>query len=357
MPLYQVGFVMDKTSSRPPLRLQEAPSSEPGGQLDDNFGRTMKYLRISLTDRCNFKCNYCRPEVEETKRHEDLLTFEEIERIVSIMAAHGVRKVRLTGGEPLLRKGADHLVRMISDIKGIEDLAITTNAVLLSKYAVRLAAAGLDRLNISLDTLDPKRFKELTCGGSLEDALKGIDAAVEAGLKPIKLNTVLIRGFNDDELHSIIDYAAERNFTARFIEFMPMSNGLDWEKGYISVDDVLKMPEIASRVDTDAALNRHSTASVYLPLKSGRGEVGFITPMSNKFCNLCNRLRITADGRLRACLPADDKDADLKSALRSGASDDELLSIIKKVVSLKPESGEYTFDSLGRKKSMVDIGG
>ena len=348
---------MDNTSSlKPSLRLEKNPKSS-GLPLEDNFGRTMKYLRISLTDRCNFKCTYCRPEVEETKRHEDLLTFEEIERIVSVMAANGVRKVRLTGGEPLLRKGADHLVRMISDINGIEDLAITTNAVMLSKYAVRLAAAGLDRLNISLDTLDPKRFSELTCGGSLKDALIGIDAAVEAGLKPIKLNTVLIKGFNDDELHKIIDYASERNFTARFIEFMPMSNGLDWEKGYISVDDVLKKPEIAERVDTSAARNRQSTASVYLPLKSGSGEVGFITPMSSKFCNLCNRLRITADGRLRACLPADDKDADLKSALRAGASDDELLAIIRKVVSLKPESSEYTFDSLGRKKSMVDIGG
>ncbi len=348
---------MDKTSSKPSLRLEKSPSNEPGVPFDDNFGRTMKYLRISLTDRCNFKCTYCRPEIEETKRHEDLLTFEEIERIVTIMATNGVRKVRLTGGEPLLRKGADHLVRMISDIKGIEDLAITTNAVMLSKYAVRLAAAGLDRLNISLDTLDPKRFSELTCGGSLKDALMGIDAAVEAGLKPIKLNTVLIKGFNDDELHSIIDYAASMGFTARFIEFMPMSNGLDWEKGYISVDDVLKMPEIASRVDTSAALNRQNTASVYLPLRSGTGEVGFITPMSSKFCNLCNRLRITADGRLRACLPADDKDADLKGALRAGASDDEILAIIRRVVALKPESGEYTFDSLGRKKSMVDIGG
>ena len=166
MPLYHVESIMDKISSKPSLRLEKNSSAGPGVPLDDNFGRTMKYLRISLTDRCNFKCNYCRPEVEETKRHEDLLTFEEIERIVSLMSAHGVRKVRLTGGEPLLRKGADHLVRMISDIKGIEDLAITTNAVLLSKYAVRLAASGLDRLNISLDTLDPERFSELTCGGT-----------------------------------------------------------------------------------------------------------------------------------------------------------------------------------------------
>ena len=338
----------------------DGPMLQEGGTdkavMKDRFDRRIKYLRVSLTDRCNFKCTYCRPEVAASMRHADLLTFEETLRVVTLMVGLGINKVRLTGGEPLVRKNADRLVGMLSGIDGIEDLAMTTNAVFLDRYARPLVEAGLKRVNISLDTLDPARFKELTCGGELDDVLKGIDAAVEAGLVPIKLNTVVMRGFNDDELPAIIDYAAKRHFTVRFIEFMPMSNGLDWEKSYLSIEDILKRPEIIERLEIASTLKQLNTASLYIPLKDGKGEVGFITPMSKRFCDICNRLRLTADGRVRSCLPTD-KDVDIKEALRSGATDDELIGLIHRAVLLKPEVGEYNFTETGHDKSMVEIGG
>ncbi|MEE9542569.1 MAG: GTP 3',8-cyclase MoaA [Thermodesulfobacteriota bacterium] len=324
--------------------------------MKDRFERRIKYLRVSLTDRCNFKCTYCRPETAESMCHGDLLTFEEVLKVVTLMVGLGINKVRLTGGEPLVRKNADRLVKMIADIDGIDDLAMTTNAVFLDRYARPLKEAGLDRVNISLDTLDPKRFKELTCGGELKEVLRGIDAAVEAGLTPLKLNTVVMRGFNDLELPAIIDFAAKRNFTVRFIEFMPMSNGLDWEKSYISTEEILKRPEVRERLQLDATPEQINTASLYIPLKEGNGEVGLITPMSKRFCDICNRLRLTADGRLRSCLPTD-KDVDIKEALRSGASDDELIELVRRAVLLKPEVGEYNYSETGHDKSMVEIGG
>jgi cyclic pyranopterin phosphate synthase len=324
--------------------------------MKDRFDRRIKYLRVSLTDRCNFKCTYCRPETAENMCHADLLTFEETLRVVSLMVGLGINKVRLTGGEPLVRKNADRLVKMIADIDGIEDLAMTTNAVFLDKYARPLKEAGLNRVNVSLDTLDPARFKELTCGGDLSEVLRGIEAAVSAGLTPIKLNTVVMKGFNDLELPAIIDYAAERGFTVRFIEFMPMSNGLDWEKSYLSTEEILKRPEVRERLDLDSKPIQFNTASLYIPLKGGKGEVGLITPMSKRFCDICNRLRLTADGRVRSCLPTD-KDVDIKEALRSGASDAELIELIRRAVLLKPEVGEYNFTETGHDKSMVEIGG
>jgi cyclic pyranopterin phosphate synthase len=324
--------------------------------MEDKFGRHIKYLRVSLTDRCNFRCTYCRPENADTKCHDDLLTFEEILTLVRLMVGLGITKVRLTGGEPLVRKNADHLVEMLSGLDGIEDLAMTTNAVFLDRYARPLAEAGLKRVNISLDTLNPERFKKLTCGGELSDVLRGIDAAVSAGLTPLKVNTVVMRGFNDDELPAIIDYAGERDFTVRFIEFMPMSNGLDWEKSYFSTEDIMKMPGVMERVDLSRLPEQKNTASFYLPLKSGRGEVGLIAPMSKRFCDICNRIRLTADGRIRSCLPTD-SDVDIREALRSGAGDAELIALIRKAVLLKPEVGEYNFDKSGHDRSMVEIGG
>ncbi len=324
--------------------------------LTDSFGREMKYLRVSLTDRCNFRCTYCRPENKEVKTHDEMLSFEEVARVVSIVASLGVNKVRLTGGEPLVRKGVVDCVQLLSGIEGITDLAMTTNAVLLDMYAARLKAAGLSRLNVSFDTLDHERFSRLTAGGKLSEVIKGLNVAVEEGLVPIKLNTVLMRGFNDEEVPAIIDFAADHGFTPRFIEFMPMSDGLDWKKSYISVDELLERDEVRARIDLTAMESRDHTASLYLPLKDGRGEVGFITPISKRFCDHCNRLRLTADGRLRVCLPSDE-DADLKKAMRAGATDEDLINIIRNVVLRKPESGEYTYETLGRKRSMVEIGG
>ncbi|MEE8575205.1 MAG: GTP 3',8-cyclase MoaA [Thermodesulfobacteriota bacterium] len=333
-----------------------SPVGDGGSNLTDSFGRTMKYLRVSLTDRCNFRCTYCRPEVEKTKRHEDLLTFEEMTGVVAMMVRLGITKVRLTGGEPLVRKGAVDLVRMLADIPGIQDLAMTTNAVFLDKYAVGLKEAGLNRINVSLDTLNPERFAKLTGGGDIATVFAGIDAAVEAGLLPIKLNAVLMKGFNDDEAATLIDYASKRGFTLRFIECMPMRDGLGWDDYYISAADILKRSDVAERVDASVAPKSTDAPSLYLPLKDGSGEVGFIAPMSKRFCDACNRLRLTADGRLRSCLPAD-KDVDLKAAFVKGADSTEIEALIRGAVLLKPESGEYNFDSEGHERNMVDIGG
>ncbi len=328
------------------------------GALTDRFGRTMTYLRVSVTDRCNHRCTYCAPSEDKftLKKREEILNFKEIVRVVRLMVGMGVKKVRLTGGEPLVRKDVDRLVGMLSELGGIEDLSMTTNATLLKRYARSLSQNGLNRINISLDTLDPDRFRMVSGGGELEPVLDGIDEALKEGLTPIKINTVVMRGLNEDELAAILDFAAAKDLTVRFIEFMPMRDGVDWEALYIPIKEILKREEIKERVDTGAVPDKDSTAAYSLPLKSGRGKVGFISPMSNRFCDGCNRLRLTSDGKLRSCLPAD-MDVDLRSALRSGGTDEELAALIRRAVLLKPESGEYNFDKEGRNRSMIHIGG
>ncbi|MDH4226212.1 MAG: GTP 3',8-cyclase MoaA [Deltaproteobacteria bacterium] len=322
--------------------------------LKDRFGRDLTYLRVSVTDRCNQRCAYCAPA--EFKDRTEILSYGEITRIIKTLVTLGVKKVRLTGGEPLIRKDIEKLAAMLASLKGIEDLSLTTNAILLKQYAKPLKDAGLRRVNVSLDTLDAARFKSITGGGDLAKVLGGIDEALKQGLTPLKINTVIMKGFNEDELARIIDYARERDIWIRFIECMPMSDGFDWKAAYISVDDIIKRPDIMERVDTSAAPEKGRSAAYMLPLKSGSGKVGFISPMSNKFCDGCNRLRLTADGKLRACLPAD-SDVDLKDAIRAGADDSELVAMIRKAVLLKPESGEYNYENTGRDRSMIHIGG
>jgi cyclic pyranopterin phosphate synthase len=330
--------------------------------ITDRYGRTLNYLRVSVTDRCNHRCTYCAPSEDEfaRKKRSEILDFHEIARVVRLMANLGVTKVRLTGGEPLVRKDIEKLVGWVSEMRGIKDLAMTTNATLLKKYARTLAENGLNRINISIDTLDPTLFRTVTGGGELKPVLEGIDAAIEAGLTPIKLNTVIMRGVNDHELASIIDFAAGLGVTVRFIEFMPMREGVDWKKFYIPIEDILKRDDIKERVDTTVVADNIKTgekaAAYSLPLRNAEGTAGFISPMSNRFCDACNRLRLTADGRLRSCLPAD-QDVDLRAALRDNASEADLIMLIKKAVLLKPEEGEYNYGEEGRKRSMIDIGG
>ena len=332
---------MDKTGKEP---------------LSDRFGRRISYLRVSVTDRCNHRCTYCAPLMEKFKKREEILSFDEIKRIIRLMAGMGVKKVRLTGGEPLVRKDVEILVEMLAKIPGIEDLTMTTNASLLSKLARQLKENGLKRVNISLDTLRAGRFRDISGGGELKPVLDGIDAAIKEGLTPIKFNTVLLRGGNEDELADIIDFAAERDITVRFIELMPMSDRIDWKSHYLSIDEVLKRGDIRERVDVAATPQKGKTAAYSLPLMSGRGSVGFISPMSNRFCDQCNRMRLTADGKLRSCLPSD-MDIDLKTALKNNSSDDELSALIKKAVLIKPEMGVYTFTGEDRERSMIHIGG
>ncbi len=330
--------------------------------ITDRFGRTLNYLRVSVTDRCNHRCTYCAPSEDKfaQKKRAEILSFQEIARVVRLMADLGVTKVRLTGGEPLVRKDIEKLVGWIAEMRGIEDLAMTTNATLLRKYAGLLKENGLGRINISIDTLDPERFRMVTGGGELKPVLEGIDEAIKVGLAPIKLNTVIMKGVNDHELASMIDFAGERGITVRFIEFMPMREGVDWKKFYLPVEDVLKRDDIRERVDTSAVAEKidakNKVAAYSLPLLNGKGKAGFISPMSNRFCDACNRLRLTSDGRLRSCLPAD-MDVDMRAALRDNASDENLIALIKKAVLLKPEEGEYNYEEDGRQRSMIDIGG
>ena len=331
--------------------------------LTDKFGRALNYLRVSVTDRCNHRCSYCTSGKEEysQKARTDILSYDEIRRTVTLMAKLGITKVRLTGGEPLIRKDLDQLVTMIKDIGTIEDLTMTTNAALLKPMARKLKAAGLDRVNISLDTLREDRFKDIVGArgvvtATLKDVLDGIEAAIEADLTPIKLNAVIMRTINDDELGDIIDYASERGARLRFIECMPMSDSSEWKRLYMPMEEVLKLPQITSRVDTSAVAIKDRAAAYTLPLKNGNGTVGFVSPMSNRFCDSCNRLRLTSDGRLRACLPSD-KDVDIRDALRTNATEAELTKLVREAVLMKPEVGEYNYDDDSRGRSMLQIGG
>lgn len=330
------------------------PTETPSELLTDRFGRSLNYLRVSVTDRCNQRCAYCAPYSEKFKNREDILSFDEITRLVSLMVSMGVEKVRLTGGEPLVRKDVTDLVSMLKDA-GVKDLSMTTNAVLLERFASTLATNGLNRINVSLDSLNPEKFKLISGGGDIVPVLRGIEAAIGAGLSPVKVNTVIMK-MNEDELASIIDFAEERGLNVRFIECMPMSDGFDWKGNYVPVSEVLQRQDIIERVDVAATPERGKVAAYTLPLRSGKGKVGFVSPMSNRFCEACNRLRLTSDGKLRSCLPAD-KDVSLKEALRTNAPAEELLALIRKAVEIKPETGEYTFTEEGRKTSMIRIGG
>ncbi len=325
--------------------------------LTDRFNRQLTYLRISVTDRCNMRCDYCRPTADAYKAesHSNILSYEEIARITSVAADLGISKIRITGGEPLVRRDLPALIKKLTAIPGITDIALSTNATLLEKYARDLADAGLHRINVSLDSLNPLRFRKLT-GAELTPVLAGIHAAKEAGLSPIKLNTVLMKGLNDDEVGELIDFASELGATIRFIELMPMKQGLDWEKHYISIDDILKRPDVVERVDVDAALTTGNTAARYLPLRNGLGEVGFIMPMSERFCEGCNRLRLTSNGGLRSCLPADNQ-LNLRDLMRHGGGDDDIRSVFLRSALIKPEIGIYDFNADSEKHSMIHIGG
>ncbi|MEK7314067.1 MAG: GTP 3',8-cyclase MoaA [Deltaproteobacteria bacterium] len=337
-------------------------TNAPTELLTDRFGRRLNYLRVSVTDRCNQRCAYCAPYSEKFKNREDILSFDEITRLVSLMVSMGVEKVRLTGGEPLVRKDITDLVSMLKNT-GVKDLSMTTNAVLLERFASQLAANGLNRINVSLDSLNPEKFRIISGGGNIVPVLRGIEAAIGVpapsgagrGLSPVKINTVIMK-MNEDELASIIDFAEERGLSVRFIECMPMSDGFDWKGNYVPVSEVLQRQDIIERVDVTATPERGKVAAYTLPLRSGKGKVGFVSPMSNRFCEGCNRLRLTSDGKLRSCLPAD-KDVSLKEALRTNAPKEELLALIRRAVEIKPETGEYTFTEEGRKTSMIHIGG
>ncbi len=330
--------------------------------MRDGHGRAIDYLRISLTDRCNFRCVYCMPEKGVNQiGHEEVLRMEEIERLVRVAASAGVRSVRLTGGEPLVRKGVVDLVDAITDIPGIINVSMTTNGVLLPAMADRLKAAGLHRVNISLDTLDPEQFTAITRGGKLEDVLKGIDTALEVGFNPVKINAVVVRSLEQDYLE-YAQLSVDRPLHVRFIEYMPMGDtlGTGWGK-----QDVVPNEELFDIINgraAEAGLPGLEDAAEGKPLGWGparyfafpnaQGTVGFISPLSRHFCSECNRLRVTADGKIRPCLFSD-TEYDVRDALRTG-TDADVLAVLQEALGAKPDEHH---DRVGTERGMSQIGG
>lgn len=305
--------------------------------LKDSYQRTIDYLRISITDRCNLRCVYCMPSEDLIPiEHKETLRYEEIVRVIRIAVGIGVRKVRITGGEPLVRKDVDYLIATIRNIDGIKDLSLTTNGILLSKYADKLVEAGLERINISLDSLRPDRYEQITRGGDLNLVLRGIEAAEKAGLKPIKINMVPIRGLNSDEIEEFAKITLKFPYQIRFIEFMPFgTEGLWSSEKFISSDEIKSIVEGIGPL-TPVKLKRAGPAR-YFHFEGAPGVIGFISPISNHFCGECNRLRLTADGKLRPCLFSE-TEIDLKPALRGGAPDDEIKRLFELSIEVKPES-------------------
>lgn len=303
--------------------------------LSDSFQRPIDYLRVAVTDRCNLRCIYCMPEDGvHLMSHNDILTYEEIYTVVRAAAELGISKVRLTGGEPLVRLGLTDLIRMLSRIGSLEDITLTTNGVLLSRYAAELKAAGLRRVNVSLDTLKPERFLQITRRDSFADVMAGISTACSVGLEPVKINVVVMAGINDDELLDFGRKTTADGWNVRFIEMMPFS-GND-----ITGPRVISAREMLERLGSLGKLEPCHTSAGNGPAKyhrfaGAKGTIGFITPVSEHFCFQCNRLRLTADGKLRPCLLSDDE-IDLRQPLREGISGEGLKELIKKAVAEKP---------------------
>jgi len=327
--------------------------------LRDSWGREIRSVRVSVTDKCNFRCTYCMPaEGLEWLRRDEILTFEEIARVVDVLARLGVEEVRLTGGEPLVRRDLPVLVGLLAEIEGVRDLSLTTNGVLLDRLAGPLVSAGLRRINVSLDSLNHVRFAEITRRDALDAVLRGLEEAERyPELNPIKVNCVAVKGFTETEVPALADLARRKPYVVRFIEFMPLDADEAWRE-----DDVLTGAEIRALVE-----KRHGPL-VELPAKpsstarrfrfaDGVGELGFVNPVSEPFCSSCDRIRLTADGQLRTCLFSR-REWDLKTPLRDGASDDELIRLIRFAVrhkELKHRINDPGFVRASR--SMSQIGG
>ncbi|HET8640079.1 MAG TPA: GTP 3',8-cyclase MoaA [Solirubrobacterales bacterium] len=331
---------------------------EPEGRLRDGHGRVISDLRVSVTDRCNFRCQYCMPpEGMPWVDHEEILRFEEIERLVRVFAGLGIEDVRLTGGEPLVRRGFPALVEMLAAIGGIRDLSLTTNGYLLERHAEALVRAGIGRVNVSIDSLQRDRFFQITRRDALDQVLRGLEAiAAYPQVAPVKVNAIAMRGFSEAEVERFCDFARTTSFQVRFIEFMP----LDAERAW-TPESVLAGEEIRGMIEAIHPLlelprEPAATARVYR-FADGRGEIGFINPVSEPFCADCNRIRLTSEGRLRTCLFSL-HETDLRGPLRAGASDEELEGLIREAVwrkELKHRVNEPGFRQPAR--TMSAIGG
>lgn len=324
----------------------------------DSFKRKIDYLRLSITDRCNLRCTYCMPEDGVPKiDHADILRYEEIVRLAEIVAGMGISKIRITGGEPLVRKDVLTLCGRISQIPGIKSLSITTNGVLLPDFAEGLRASGIKRINVSLDTLKPEKYAQITRNDRFDRVWSGIIAAREAGISPIKLNAVVMHGINDDEIEDLARLTFQYPFHVRFIEFMPFRQQPEFEERLVPAPEILaRLRRVAPLVVAD---NGESNGpALHYRFEGAPGKLGIISPVSDHFCPSCNRLRVTADGKLRTCLFSQEE-TDLRLPLRMGRSAGEIVQIIRAAISRKPEK-HLLSDSVFRKcisRPMFSIGG
>ncbi len=327
----------------------------------DVYNRPISYLRISVTDRCNLRCIYCMPpEGVPWRSHEEILRYEEIETVVRAAARLGITKVRLTGGEPLVRPGIVDLVRLLAHVPRVDDLAMTTNGILLARYAAALAEAGLQRVNVSLDTLRPERFQRIARRGKLADVLEGIEAARRVGLEPVKINTVVIRGMNDDEVVDLARKTMEAGWNLRFIEMMPVGNGTladdDWRERVVTGGEIRQRIEAALGELEPAKVSVGGGPARYYRLPGASGTLGFITPISEHFCYACNRLRLTSDGQLRPCLLSD-QEIDLRTPLRNGADVLEIRALLLQGIERKPMHHHLDECLMPEGRVMSEIGG
>ena len=324
--------------------------------LTDSFQRQIEYLRLSVTDRCDLRCRYCLPEgYREFDEPSHWLNFEEIERVVRAFAALGVRRLRLTGGEPLTRHGLPDLAARLSALPGIEDLSLSTNAVRLAREAKALARAGITRINVSLDSLRPDRFAEITGGGKLAKVLDGLHAARAAGFRPIKINMVAMQGVNDDEFEDMVAFCIGHDFTLRLIETMPVGEtGRCAGGNYLDLQEVRRTLE--RRYELIPAVMSGGGPARYWRVAGTELRIGFITPISQHFCETCNRVRLTADGDLLLCLGQEDKLA-LRPLLRAGINDTDLEQAIRTAIARKPERHEFREKPLQIIRFMSQTGG
>jgi cyclic pyranopterin phosphate synthase len=325
--------------------------------LHDKFGRQITDLRISVTDRCNFRCVYCRSaDPENYREHDEILSWPELNRLASIFKALGIHKMRVTGGEPLVRPGVEDFISHLRAL-GVEDISMTTNGHLLADRCERLVSAGLNRINISLDSLDPGKFERITRTKSFASVMNGIDVVQSSVLAPAKINAVLVRGINDDEVENFAIFARERSLIMRFIEFMPLDGDRHWTR-----DVVVPAAEVYERIHSRWPLEQiphhySETARKYRFADGTPGEIGLIAPVTQPFCGHCSRIRLTADGKIRTCLFSKE-DHDMRSLLREGASDEDLEIYIRSVVMEKEEGHRINHaDFRPPTRSMVFIGG
>lgn len=323
-------------------------------EVSDSFHRHIDYLRISVTDRCNLRCVYCMPaEGVQSLPHSDVLRYEEIAAVARAAAAIGINKLRLTGGEPLVRLGLTDLVKMLSKIEGIDDIALTTNGTLLKKYASELKEAGLKRVNISLDSLNKERYHSITRTGRLADALEGIEVAKEIGLDPVKINMVVIRDINDDEVADFARLSIEEGWHVRFIEPMPFVDNKTFS--FVPISEIIERLKIFGELEPHPSSNGNGPAR-YFKFTGATGTIGFISPMSECFCSSCNRLRLTVDGMLRPCLMSD-RELDLKSVLRNGGTFDDIKQCLLRAIEAKPERYTLVKGQYQKGRAMCQLGG